>query len=163
MSFETKFFQRFRFKPSQIEQLFSSAKRDLEIAGGSKIPDVTFKFSYDALIKIGLAVIAQKGYRAKSTAGHHLKIIETLSDILSLKEVEIFGNKMRQDRNLNLYDGRFIVGEKEATECLNFTKKVFKFSKSNKTPAKYRVYSKKELEGFIRSDRDQRQEPNSKK
>ncbi len=47
---------------------------------------------------------------------------------LSFKEEDILalGNKMRQERNFNLYDGGFFVGEKDSREYLDFVKSVFK-------------------------------------
>jgi len=36
---------------------------------------------------------------------------------------------MRQERNLNLYNGGFFVGEKDSREYLSFVKKLFKKAK----------------------------------
>lgn len=41
-------------------------------------------------------------------------------------KVSVLGNKMRQERNFNLYDGGFFVGEKDSREYLDFVKGVFK-------------------------------------
>lgn len=51
INFERQYFQRLSFKEEQIAQFEKSAIHDLKIAGESDIPDVIFKFSYDALIK----------------------------------------------------------------------------------------------------------------
>ncbi|MDP8258217.1 MAG: hypothetical protein P9L90_02165 [Candidatus Aadella gelida] len=58
-----------------------SAQRDLKIAESTNISDVVFKFTYDALIKLGIMLIAKKGYKVRSTAGHHIKILEKLSQV----------------------------------------------------------------------------------
>ena len=126
INFESQYFQKLAFKEEQVEQLLKSALHDLKIAEASDIPDVIFKFSYDALVKLGIALIAKKGYKIRSTTGHHVKILEKLSQILREENILVLGNKMRQERNFNLYDGRFFVGEKDSREYLDFVKSVFK-------------------------------------
>ena len=126
INFESQYFQKLAFEEEQIEQFLKSALHDLKIAEASDIPDVIFKFSYDALVKLGIALIAKKGYKIRSTAGHHVKILEKLSQILKEENILVLGNKMRQERNFNLYDGRFFVGEKDSREYLDFVKSVFK-------------------------------------
>ncbi|TAM40596.1 hypothetical protein EPN54_02585 [bacterium] len=126
INFESQYFQKLAFKEEQIEQFLKSALHDLEIARVSDIPDVVFKFSYDALIKLGIALIAGKGYKIRSTAGHHVKILEKLSQILKDEDILVFGNKMRQERNLNLYNGGFFVAEKDSREYLSFVKGLFR-------------------------------------
>ena len=126
INFESQYFQKLAFKEEQIEQFLNSASHDLKIAEASDIPDVIFKFSYDALVKLGIALIAKKGYKIRSTTGHHVKVLEKLSQILREENILVLGNKMRQERNFNLYDGRFFVGEKDSREYLDFVKSVFK-------------------------------------
>ena len=126
INFESQYFQKLAFKEEQIEQFLKSALHDLKIAEESDIPDVVFKFSYDAFVKLGIALIAKKGYKIRSTTGHHVKILEKLSRIFKEENILVLGNKMRQERNFNLYDGRFFVGEKDSREYLDFVKSVFK-------------------------------------
>jgi len=126
INFESQYFQKLAFKEEQIEQFLESALHDLTIAEESDIPDVVFKFSYDALIKLGIVLIAQKGYKVRSTTGHHVKILEKLSQLLKDEDILVLGNKMRQERNVNLYDGGFFVGEKDSLEYLKFVKSAFK-------------------------------------
>jgi len=126
INFENQYFQKLNFKEEQTEQLLKSALHDLRIAEKSDIPDVVFKFSYDALMKLGIALIAKKGYKVRGKTGHHVKILENLSRILKDEDILVLGNKMRQERNFNLYDGGFFVGEKDSREYLNFVKGVFK-------------------------------------
>jgi hypothetical protein len=125
INFESRHFQKITIKEKQIKQFLKSALHDLEIAKASDIPDVIFKFSYDALIKLGIALIAQEGYKVRSTAGHHVKTLEKLSQILQDEDIVIFGNKMRRERNANLYDGGFFVGEKDSREYLKFVEGIF--------------------------------------
>ena len=126
INFESQYFQKLVFKEEQIERFLKSALHDFKIAAASDIPDVIFKFSYDALVKLGIALIAKKGYKIRSTTGHHVKILEKLSQILKEEDILVLGNKMRQERNFNLYDGGFFVGEKDSREYLSFVKSIFK-------------------------------------
>jgi len=126
INFESQYFQKLAFKDEQIEQFLKSVLHDLKIAEESDIPDVVFKFSYDAFIKLGIVLIAKKGYKVRSTTGHHVKILEKLSQLLKDEDILVLGNKMRQERNVNLYDGGFFVGEKDSREYLDFVKLIFK-------------------------------------
>lgn len=126
INFESQYFQKLAFKEEQIEQFLKSALHDLRIAEASDIPDVIFKFSYDALVKLGIALIAKSGFKIRSTAGHHVKILEKLSQMLKEEDIIVIGNKMRQERNVNLYDGGFFIGEKDSREYLDFVKSIFK-------------------------------------
>jgi len=126
INFESQHFQKLAFKDEQIDQFVKSALHDLKIAEESDIPDVVFKFSYDALIKLSIVLIAKKGYKVRSTTGHHVKILEKLSQILKEEDILVLGNKMRQERNFNLYEGGFFVGEKDSLEYLKFVKSTFK-------------------------------------
>jgi len=127
--FENQYFQKIEFSKKEIEQFIVSAKRDLKIALDSDILEVVFKFSYDALIKIGIILIAGEGYKIRSQAGHHIKILEKLSQILNDEDVMVFGNKMRQDRNLGLYGGGHFISEKDSLEYIKFVKSVFEKAK----------------------------------
>ena len=120
--FETKFFERKKFETKTVKKYFSGAERDFIIARENKHPEVTFKFSYDCLIKIGITLIASHGQRIKSRTGHHVKILEKLSQILGNKDIEIMGGAMRKKRNFDLYEGGTIISEKEAKEYFNFVK-----------------------------------------
>ena len=125
INFENQHFQKLAFTDEQIDQFSKSALHDLKIAEESDISDVVFKFSYDALIKLGITLIAKKGYKVRSTAGHHIKILEKLSELLKDEDILVLGNKMRQERNTNFYDGGFFVGDKDSREYLDFVKNVF--------------------------------------
>jgi hypothetical protein len=119
-------FIRCEFSKKQIDAYFNSAKNSMSISKQTEIPEVIFKFSYDSLIKLGISIIAYKGYRIKSVVGHHMKIIELLSEILSDDEVNIIGNLMRRERNRDLYDGGAVITHKQSIEYLQFVENVFK-------------------------------------
>lgn len=124
INFETRFFQKKRFEDKTISKYFRNAAKNLSIAIRSKEPEVIFNFSYLALIKIGIVLIVAYGYRVKSRTGHHIKILEKLSQILNNKNIEIIGEKMRKKRNRDLYEGGIIIDLKEAQQYLNFIKTV---------------------------------------
>jgi hypothetical protein len=126
INFENQYFRKLAFTEQQIKQLSNSAVHDIRIAESSDIEDVVFKFSYDALIKLGIYLIAKQGYKVRSAVGHHIKILEKLSKMLGDEDILILANKMRQERNVNLYDGNFFISEKDAFEYLDFVQKVFK-------------------------------------
>ena len=126
INFERQYFQKLPIKEEQIKQFLKSSLHDLKIAESSDIPDVIFKFGYDALIKLGITLIAKKGHKIRSAPGHHVKILEKMSQLLKDEDILVFGNKMRQGRNFNLYEGGFFVAEKDSREYLDFIKSVFK-------------------------------------
>lgn len=125
-NFDTKFFQKITFEDKTISKYFRNAAKDLGIAVRSKESEVIFNFSYFALVKVGIVLIAGCGYRVKSRVGHHIKILEKLSQILNDENIEIIGDRMRKKRNLDLYEGGTIISQKEAEDCLIFTKRVIK-------------------------------------
>ncbi len=125
MKFDPKFFAKMHFTAEQIGKYFKSAEHNLRIAESVAIPEVIFKFSYDALIKFAVTVVAHSGFKVKNTLGHHVKMIETLSLILKDENIEILGNVMRNKRNLDLYGEGAIVTEKESDEYLKFVQNIY--------------------------------------
>jgi hypothetical protein len=119
-NYENEYFQKTKFAPEQVLQFLASAEKDLGIAQNSEIAEVVFKFSYDALIKIGIALIAKDGYKVRSQTGHHFRIIEKLSQILANEDIVIIGNKMRRERNIDLYSGGSSISEKDNNEYRSF-------------------------------------------
>lgn len=126
INFESQYFQKISFDKKQLKQFTIAARRDLKIASSSEIPEVIFKFSYDALIKLGIAAIAVRGYKVRSIPGHHMKIIEKLSELFANEDIAVIGNHMRQARNLDFYEGGFEITEKDSGDYLHFVEGVFK-------------------------------------
>ena len=122
--FDNRFFQKRKFEPREIKRYFNSALKDFRIASENKEPEVIFDFSYKALVKTGIALIAFHNYRVKSRTGHHVKIIEKLSQILKDEDLKFIGDKMRKKRNLDLYTGGIIISQKEVQEYLKFIKEI---------------------------------------
>lgn len=120
MKFDDKYFKDFTFTKEQVRKSFENALKDIGIARQDKIPDVKFTYSYDALIKGGIALISRYNKKVKSAPGHHIKIIETLAKILKDDSIEAIGGAMRSKRNVDFYDGGVEVTEKEAQEYLGY-------------------------------------------
>lgn len=124
--FDTRFFQKKKFTAKTIQKYLNNALKSFQIAKKYKDPEIIFKFSYDALIKIGICILASLNLRVKSRSGHHVKILEMLSRILNDEEILILGDAMRKKRNLDLYGEGIFISQKEARDYLNFLTKVFK-------------------------------------
>jgi len=126
MTFNKDFFTKQSFDLATIKRYFSKAKSNLRIARDSKEPEVKFHFSYLALIQIGITLTATKNYRVKSKDGHHIMIIENLSDILENKDINAIGNRMRQKRNSDIYGEIAAITSKEAREYVSFVETILK-------------------------------------
>ncbi|MEK7173246.1 MAG: hypothetical protein AAB723_02085 [Patescibacteria group bacterium] len=119
-------FEKFSFSAKQIENYYKSALRDFGIASRSDIEEVAFRFCYDSLLKLAMAICAANGLRVKSQQGHHWELIQKLADYLQDKDIELLLNEMRGKRNWDLYGGGVLISEKEAKEYILFAKNIFK-------------------------------------
>ena len=126
MKFDKGFFVKQAFASEDLERFKISALRDLEIAHHGEPPEVKFHFTYMALVKAGIFCIAREGYRVKSKPGHYQKIVETLSQIMDNKDIEIIGNKMRRDRNADLYDSVGRYNDEEIEGYFSFISAIVK-------------------------------------
>lgn len=123
--FDVKYFSKFNFSDNQITQYINNALRDLEIARENKRPEVKFNYSYNALIKSGIALIAKfEKAKVRSIPGHHVKIIERMSEILNDELILDIGNAMRMKRNEDFYAGGIFISEKESKDFFNFVEKL---------------------------------------
>jgi len=125
-SFDEKFFKKFTFTKEQITNNISNAKRDYEIAKNDVYLEVRSSYAYNALIKAGIALLSKKGLRVRSVPGHHVKIIESLAEILKDEEIKIIGEQMRGKRNTGFYFGGSEITEKECEEYLDFVGSIIK-------------------------------------
>ncbi|MDD3711369.1 MAG: hypothetical protein PHP37_02100 [Patescibacteria group bacterium] len=96
MKFDKTFFNKLQFSQKQLDDILDSVRNDLSVAQKSKITEVIFRFSYDALLKFGMYVLAKNGYKIRSILGHHRKIIEQISFILKDENIFIVGDRMRR-------------------------------------------------------------------
>ena len=120
-----KFFTDFSFTPEQVQKNLQNAKRDLGIAREDTILDVKFTYAYTAMIKSGIALLSHYKLKVRSIPGHHIKLIEKLTELLGDQAISDLGNAMRQKRNVDLYAGGTDITAKECAEYLDFVEGVF--------------------------------------
>jgi hypothetical protein len=123
------FFRKQKFLPEEVRKRFASARRDLEIAEKDRFPEVRFTYAFQALMKVGIALLARESLKVRSIPGHHVKILERMSTILKDPDILTFGNGMRMKRNQDLYGGGELITEKEVADYLFFVRKVFKLAR----------------------------------
>jgi hypothetical protein len=126
MNFEKSYFKKHVFTTQQKMQFYNNAKRDIKIAESVSFNEVQFNYCFSALIKAGIALLSSYNVKIKSTAGHHIKILEKMSEILDDPLIYDIGNIMRAKRNLDFYDGGAVVTAKECNEYFIFVKDVIK-------------------------------------
>lgn len=123
--FEREFFRYVKFAEKEIKAFLESARHDLEIARKDPFPEVRFTYSFQALIKAGIALLAKIGeVKVRSIPGHHAKILEKMSGILKDPDISTIGDAMRTRRNADLYSAGKPISEKEANDYLRFTEDV---------------------------------------
>jgi len=131
MIFDKKYFSNLNFSQKQIKNYLNSAYKDYNIAKNSNIIEVKFQFSYNSLIKLGIGLISCYNKKVSSKAGHHMKIIEAVSEILDDQDIYAIANQMRKTRNTEMYDGgEIFISEKQINEYLKFVESLFKKSKN---------------------------------
>jgi len=75
IKFDDKYFKDFVFTGEQVLKNFENAMKDIRIAHEDEIADVKFTYSYDALIKGGIALISRYNKKVKSVPGHHISFV----------------------------------------------------------------------------------------
>ncbi len=124
-TFEKEYFRSFEFTSGQIRKYFQSALHDFEIARKDPFPEVRFSFGYQSLIKAGITLLAKKGgVRVRSVPGHHVKILQKMSEVLRDKDILTIGDAMRTRRNDDFYNAGEFITEKEADDYLEFVERV---------------------------------------
>jgi hypothetical protein len=126
---EKNYFRKFKFTFSQILSYVENAERDLNIARKDQFREVKFTYCYQALIKIGIALQAKNGVKVRSVIGHHVKILEKLSEDLSDPDIFTIGNAMRMKRNKDLYDAGAVITKKEVEDYIVFVSGVIQKAK----------------------------------
>lgn len=118
-------FEKFNFTAKQIAKYLASAKRDLKIAKDAAITEVAFRFAYDSLLKLAIAICAKNNLRVKARQGHHAELINKLSELLGDQDIAVIANEMRSKRNWDLYGGGAMITEKETKEYLRWINDIF--------------------------------------
>ena len=131
MKFEQQYFKKFNFTLEEVHTYWKNAIHDLEIAKKDQFQEVKFTYCYQALIKAGIALIAKVAkMKVKSAPGHHIKILQKLSEILDDPDIMVIGDAMRMKRNTDLYGGGVLISKKEARDYLIFVDEVFNKAKA---------------------------------
>jgi len=128
-SAEKTYFRKFKFTTSQVLGYIENAEKDLDIARIDQFTEVKFTYCYQAMIKIGIALQAKNGIKVRSIIGHHVKILEKLSENLSDPDVLTIGNAMRVKRNKDLYDVGTTITKKEVDDYIVFVSGVIQKAK----------------------------------
>ena len=123
--FNNKYFQKSNSTQKQMDKALANAERDLSIAKEDRFLIVRFNYAYMALLKCGTTLLQHYGHRVRSVPGHHVKILEKMSELLKDEDIMTIGNIMRSKRNRDLYDGGIEVTEKECNDFVEFTEKVY--------------------------------------
>jgi len=123
---DRNFFSKQAFAAEELKKLRASVARSLGISARSREPEVKFHFAYMALIKIGIYLVARRGYRVKSRPGHHQAIIGALAGLLKNDDVALMGDKMRRSRNMDFYGADGMITETEAAKCFEFVEAIYK-------------------------------------
>jgi hypothetical protein len=124
MKFREEHFTKFNFSSAQIRKNLDNALKDLSIAKRDKILEVKFIYTYTALLKAGIALLSMHKIKIRSIPGHHIKLIDTLAQMLEDEAIADIGHAMRMKRNQDLYAGGIAVTNKECLEYLNFVERV---------------------------------------
>ena len=109
-----------------IQRLLAAVKRNLADAGVSEISSENrFGAAYKAIMQLANAALQANGYRTlTSRPGHHMTMIQTLSQTLGLdKQTIIILDQLRKQRNVADYSGD-IVPESATRECIDSAKQL---------------------------------------
>ena len=124
MQFDTKYFVKQKFTAKQVRKNLDNAKRDLKIAQEDSFLEVKFNYAYSALIKVGIVILSAYGWKVRSIARHHVKIINSMAEILNDESIADMGHMMRSKRNRDLYEGGIEITQKECREYVLFSGKL---------------------------------------
>jgi len=123
--FDPRFFQKYAVSDQLLDAHLRNALRDLGIARTSTTPEVKFTFTYNALIKAGITLLAKLGaVRVRSVSGHHVQLLLKMAELLDDQEVADIGNAMRTKRNLDFYGSGQVITGKEAEDYFKFVDRV---------------------------------------
>lgn len=124
---ESSYFRKFKFTNDQVKMYLKNAFKDLDIAHRSNITEVRFTYSYNALLKGAISLLAAtKGLKVRSIPGHHVAVLKEISEILKDDSIFAVSNAMRMKRNTDLYEGGIFISEKETEDYYLFAKDVLR-------------------------------------
>ena len=92
IQFDNKYFSVFKFTKADTEKHLENAVKDLNIAIIDQILDVKFNYSYNAMLKAGVALLSFHQLKIKNALGHHIKVIEMLAKLLNDDNISVLGD-----------------------------------------------------------------------
>ncbi len=116
-------FKDHQCQPEEIKGHLEGAHKKLKAA--YKIADddeeSSYELTYEAMLKVSLALILRHGKRPRSQPGHHIAIIEMAGCLLGENSADLIRafDEMRRNRNSFLYGGDFFASDHEVKEALN--------------------------------------------
>ena len=119
-------FEKFSFTDQQVKRFYLKAIRDFELAKGVKEVEIIFVFTYEAMLKVAIAVCAKNNLRVKARRGHHIELLDKMAEILKDADIGQISNGMRSKRNRGLYSAGDMVSRKEAEYYHRFVKQILK-------------------------------------
>lgn len=119
-------FEKFSFTDQQVKRFYLKAIRDFELAKGVKEVEIIFVFTYEAMLKVAIAVCAKNNLRVKARRGHHIELLDKMAEILKDADIGQISNGMRSKRNRGLYSAGDMVSRKEAEYYRKFVEQILK-------------------------------------
>ena len=105
----------------EIDHLLEGIERRLQDAGNeANHPETRLEQAYHAILGCGLAALRARGLRPTDRPGHHVVVVESLSDTvgIALERVDYF-QTLRDLRNKSLYTGAMHITVRQAEEAID--------------------------------------------
>jgi len=118
-----------RVSNKELAKHLSSARHDIKVARNVQTIDLdwAFNIAYNGILQAALTLMYHKGHRPKGEAKHYA-MLEFLKETLSSEWAPKVNRmqKLRQKRNLAVYEHRGIVSEKEANDIIEFADRFYR-------------------------------------
>ena len=104
----------------EIQRLLDAITRRLEDAGNDSIhPETRLEQAYHAILNCALVALRASGMRPSTGPGHHIVILESLLDTLSIEPtLGDYFQTLRNLRNKDIYTGGAHVSSRQADEAI---------------------------------------------
>ena len=129
MSFD---FSRVKKQPVnfiQINKYLQKAYKTIQTSQKnlSNDEESSFTLAYEAMLKISLALMLSRGYRARTQLGHHGTLVYFAKYVLGNKFSPLMStyNRMRSKRNKLIYDTNSVT-KTEADQAIRTAKRYYK-------------------------------------
>ena len=112
--------------PEELIRLLSMVRRRLKDAAVVETSnEARFEHAYHAILGCALAALRVNDYRVFGSAGKHLLALNTLQHTVGVPAAQVrYYQKLRNRRNIDLYEGSTPVSETELSEALAAAQKL---------------------------------------